>query len=75
MLRATRSASPRSGLLAVAALLCLATPSSAEKPSIMFILADDLGYNEMGFMNETRGLLSPNLDALAQKDGVILKNY
>ena len=36
---------------------------------------DDLGYNEMGFMNETRGLISPNLDALAQKDGVILKNY
>jgi len=26
-------------------------------------------------MNETRGLISPNLDALAQKDGVILKNY
>ena len=36
---------------------------------------DDLGYNEMGFMNETRGLISPNLDELAQKDGVILKNY
>ena len=29
----------------------------------------------MGFMNETRGLISPNLDALAQNDGVILKNY
>jgi arylsulfatase B len=29
----------------------------------------------MGFMNETRGLISPNLDALAKNDGVILKNY
>jgi hypothetical protein len=29
----------------------------------------------MGFMNETRGLLSPNLDKLAKTDGVILKNY
>lgn len=28
----------------------------------------------MGFMNETRGLISPNLDALAH-DGIILKNY
>ena len=34
----------------------------------------DLGYNEMGFMNETRGLISPNLDALAHT-GIILKNY
>ena len=40
----------------------------------MFILADDLGYNEMGFMNETRGLITPNLDGLA-KTGVVLKNY
>eukprot|EP01048_Picozoa_sp_COSAG05_P018952 COSAG05_NODE_2869_length_2555_cov_1.455212_1_plen_123_part_00 len=28
----------------------------------------------MGFMNETRGLISPNLDALAH-DGIILRNY
>jgi len=44
------------------------------KPNIIFILADDLGYNEMGFMNHTRGLLTPNLDGLAS-DGVILNNY
>ena len=34
----------------------------------------DLGYNEMGFMNETRGLITPNLDALAHA-GVVLRNY
>eukprot|EP00040_Diaphanoeca_grandis_P023814 m.130076 g.130076 ORF g.130076 m.130076 type:complete len:552 (+) comp29456_c0_seq1:134-1789(+) len=43
-------------------------------PNIMFILADDLGYNEMNFMNTTRGLITPNLDKLAN-NGVILKNY
>ena len=34
----------------------------------------DLGYNEMNFMNSTRGLITPHLDALANT-GVILKNY
>ena len=37
-------------------------------------MADDLGFNEMGFMNETRGLHTPHLDALAHA-GVILRNY
>ena len=48
--------------------------AAVAKPSIVFVLADDLGYNEMGFMNGTRGLISPNLDALAHT-GIILKNY
>eukprot|EP00662_Eupelagonemidae_sp_cell21_P057361 gene57361-biopygen73552 len=43
-------------------------------PDILFVLADDLGYNEMGFMNETRGLHTPNLDRIAS-GGVVLKNY
>jgi arylsulfatase B len=43
-------------------------------PNLLFILADDLGYNELNFMNGTRGIQSPHLDSLAQ-DGVILKNY
>ena len=28
---------------------------------------DDLGYNELNFMNNTRGILTPHLDALANK--------
>merc|ERR1711971_586463 len=43
-------------------------------PDIVFILADDLGYNEMGFMNASRGLITPNLDGLAS-GGVVLRNY
>ena len=35
--------------------------------------ADDLGSNEMGFMNSTRGLHTPNLDQLAF-GGVTLRN-
>ena len=55
-------------------LVSMAATAIAVKPNMLFILADDLGYNEMGFMNETRGLRTPNLDALAH-GGVILKNY
>jgi arylsulfatase A-like enzyme len=48
--------------------------SAAAKPNIVFILADDLGYNELGFTNSTRGIITPNLDALAHQ-GVVMKNY
>lgn len=44
------------------------------RPNILFLLADDLGYNELGFMNASRGLLTPHLDSLA-REGVVLKNY
>ena len=47
---------------------------SAEKPNVVFILADDLGYNEMNWMNATRGIQTPHLDALAHS-GVTMKNY
>eukprot|EP00656_Telonema_subtile_P051077 TRINITY_DN6788_c0_g1_i1.p1 TRINITY_DN6788_c0_g1~~TRINITY_DN6788_c0_g1_i1.p1 ORF type:complete len:540 (+),score=121.10 TRINITY_DN6788_c0_g1_i1:104-1723(+) len=45
-----------------------------DRPNILFILADDLGYNELNFMNKTRGLHTPVLDSLANT-GVVLKNY
>ena len=50
------------------------TAASAAAPNVVFILADDLGYNEMNFMNTTRGIQTPHLDAIAF-DGVVLKNY
>lgn len=65
-------------LLARCASLCCAScalsSDSPRAPNIIFILADDLGYNEMGFMNSTRGIRTPNLDAMAAA-GVVLKNY
>ena len=47
--------------------------SSDEARAGLEKLADDLGYNELNFMNNTRGIRTPNLDELAN-DGVILKN-
>ena len=55
-------------------LIFVGAHSSVPAPNVVFIVADDLGWNEMGFQNRTRGLLTPNIDALASA-GVILKNY
>ena len=48
--------------------------AAASPPDILFIVGDDLGYNEVGFMNASRGLHTPQLDALAA-DGVVLTTY
>jgi hypothetical protein len=72
-------------LLAAAALLASAVAgqsTSRTAPSLkssppkvtILIVADDAGFNEFGFQNATRGLLTPNLDALAA-GGVRLTHY
>ena len=49
------------------ALVCLVS-SAAPKPNIVFILADDLGFAELGCNGSDR-YKTPNIDALA-KSGV-----
>ncbi|XP_021340157.1 arylsulfatase B-like isoform X2 [Mizuhopecten yessoensis] len=44
----------------------------AEKPNILFILADDYGYNDIGYHGAN--IRTPNLNHLAD-GGVILENY
>ncbi len=60
----------KSLLLATAVTMFSLSDSRAEtgKPNILFILADDMGYGDMGFMG-SKHLRTPHLDALA-KSGV-----
>jgi arylsulfatase A-like enzyme len=55
-----------------AALLAVAL-NAAEKPNIVFMLADDLGYNDVGFAGG-KEIKTPNLDKLAAA-GTILKQF
>ncbi|XP_071109083.1 arylsulfatase B-like [Haliotis cracherodii] len=61
--------------IAVLAVLLWATTntssSSPQRPNIVFIVADDLGWNDVGFRNPD--ILSPNIDKLA-REGVILNS-
>lgn len=54
-------------LMAIAALLAMTIASTAlanEKPNIIFILADDLGYGDLGCYGQKQ-ILTPRLDQMA----------
>jgi len=61
----------------LAPLQLFATPDStarsAKKPNIVFVLADDLGWRDVGF-HGAKFAESPNLDALAH-DGMIMNQF
>jgi arylsulfatase A-like enzyme len=64
---------------AVAALAALprwlaAAEAARERPNIVYILADDMGYADGGFMG-CRDIQTPNLDRLAQGAAVLTSFY
>ncbi len=50
--------------ISLAAVLAAATGLAAPKPNVLFLLADDLGYGEMGAFGQ-RHMQTPHLDRLA----------
>ncbi len=52
------------GLLFAALSLNAAAQSTAKRPNIIFILADDLGYGDVGFQGQ-RIIHTPNIDRMA----------
>lgn len=44
-------------------------------PNIVFILVDDLGYTDVGYMGYKQGLNTPNIDQLAQSGKIFTQAY
>ena len=51
----------------------LYTNAQQQKPNIVYILADDLGYGDIGVMGQQK-IETPNIDQLAA-NGLLFKNY
>merc|ERR1711892_1406456 len=58
--------------LLLLSFLTITTCDDVSPPHIIFILADDLGYNDVGYHNPK--ILTPNIDKLA-KSGIILEQH
>jgi len=57
--------------------LCISTISTIAQqrpPNIIFILADDLGYGDVGFQGQTK-IQTPNIDRMAQQGLVFTQFY
>ena len=59
-------------VFAVCVFFCFVQSALGKPPHIVFILADDYGFNDVGYHNPR--IKTPNLDSLAA-DGVRLENY
>jgi arylsulfatase A-like enzyme len=53
---------------------CQEDKPNNEKPNIIYILADDLGYGELGIYGQTK-IQTPNIDALAKSGMMFTQHY
>jgi arylsulfatase A-like enzyme len=72
MLRRTFLAGAAMAAISGAALA--ASPAGARRPNIIFILADDLGYGDVGVHGQSR-IRTPNIDRLAQQGRLFTQGY
>lgn len=57
-------------------LICSCHASQKYKqPNIVFILVDDLGYSDVGYMGHKPGLNTPNIDKLAKSGRIFTQAY
>ncbi len=57
----------RSPLVSILILFLGFCSQAADKPNIVYILADDLGYGDLGCYNKASKIPTPNLDQLAKE--------
>lgn len=61
-------------LLSIVGLLAMVATAPAERPNVIVIVADDIGYGDVGFHAAVAdGVVTPNLDELA-RSGVVFEN-
>lgn len=65
---------PATKLAIVLLLSALCCSAASKQPNIVFIMADDLGYADIGYHGGAGQIRTPNLDKLAHS-GVRLENY
>jgi arylsulfatase A-like enzyme len=61
-------------VLTAAAVSCATPEKEAQKPNIIYILADDLGYGDLG-INGQEKIQTPNLDRMAAEGMVFTQHY
>ena len=64
-------------LLAILGTLCAAQLEAGDRPNVVLMLSDNLGYGDLGAYGsggDIRGMPTPNLDQLAS-DGLMLTQF
>ena len=62
-------------VLLILLVCCNGLQAQESQPNIVFIMADDLGYSDVGYMNYKEGIQTPNIDDLANSGMVFTDAY